>query len=116
MGIRGEIFTTRVQAHNRSYFFNVKENRRGDIYLNLVESKCAEDSGFERQSLVLFPEDTSEFLKAFDEALRIFEKTARERRKGGGADARARAEKGGEKRPKRKVRVRAIPAPEKTEE
>ncbi|MCI7545616.1 MAG: DNA-binding protein, partial [Treponema porcinum] len=33
MGARGELFTTEVYLDNRSYFFNVKENRTGDVFL-----------------------------------------------------------------------------------
>jgi len=29
MGVRGEIFSNRVILPNRTYFFNVKENRMG---------------------------------------------------------------------------------------
>ena len=39
MGARGELFTTQVYLDNRSYFFNVKENRTGDVFLQIVESK-----------------------------------------------------------------------------
>jgi hypothetical protein len=81
MGIRGEIFSTRVQLPNRTYFFNVKENRLGDLYLNMVESKNKETSGFDRQSLVLFADDLSEFLKGFDEALKVLDKAQREKKK-----------------------------------
>jgi hypothetical protein len=80
MGIRGEIFSTKVQLQNRTYFFNVKENRLGDLYLNIVESKNRETGGFDRQSVILFEEDMQEFLKGFDESLRILEKAAREKR------------------------------------
>ena len=81
MGIRGEIFSTKVQFQNRTYFFNVKENRLGDLYLNIVESKNRETGGFDRQSVILFEEDMQEFLKGFDESLRILEKAAREKRR-----------------------------------
>ncbi|MDR1238557.1 MAG: DUF3276 family protein [Treponema sp.] len=81
MGIRGEIFSTRVALQNRTYFFNVKENRMGDLYLNIVESKNRETGGFERQSVVLFADDLPEFLKGFDESLRVLEKAAREKRR-----------------------------------
>jgi hypothetical protein len=81
MGIRGEIFSTRVALQNRTYFFNVKENRMGDLYLNIVESKNRETGGFERQSVVLFADDLPEFLKGFDESLRVLEKSAREKRR-----------------------------------
>jgi hypothetical protein len=81
MGIRGEIFSTRVLLNNRAYFFNVKENRSGDVYFNIVESKNKDSDGFERQSVIVFDEDLQEFLKGFDEALRVFEKTVRERKR-----------------------------------
>jgi hypothetical protein len=83
MGIRGEVFSTKVQLQNRTYFFNVKENRMGDLYLNIVESKNRDSGGFERQSVVLFAEDLQDFLKGFDDSLRVLEKAIRERKKTG---------------------------------
>jgi hypothetical protein len=93
MGIRGELFSKKVLLQNRSYFFNVKENRKGDLYLNIVESKNSE-SGFERQSVILFAEDLQEFLRGFDESLRVLEKAVHEKRRtqGGG--------RGGAERPR----------------
>jgi hypothetical protein len=94
MGIRGELFSTKVALQNRTYFFNVKENRMGDLYLNIVESKNRETGGFERQSVVLFAEDLQEFLKGFDESLRILEKAVREKKRSRpGPDSRKDAEK-----------------------
>jgi hypothetical protein len=81
MGIRGEIFSTAVGLQNRTYFFNVKENRLGDLYLNIVESKNRDSGGFERQSVILFAEDLPEFLKGFEESLRVLEKAAKEKRR-----------------------------------
>jgi hypothetical protein len=69
MGIRGELFSSRVGCEGRTYFFNVKENRLGDMFLTVVESKPSETEGFERRSVVVFREDMSEFLKAFQGAL-----------------------------------------------
>jgi hypothetical protein len=84
MGIRGELFSTRVMLENRTYFFNVKENRTGDLYLNIVESKNRENSsGFDRQSVILFAEDLQDFLKGFDESLRVMEKAVREQKRAG---------------------------------
>ena len=85
MGLRGELFSTKVIQQNRTYFFNVKENRMGDLYLNIVESKNRETGGFERQSVILFADDLQEFLKGFDEALRVMEKEVRTRRQSGKA-------------------------------
>jgi hypothetical protein len=84
MGIRGELFSSSVLLPNRTYFFNVKENRMGDIYLNIVESKNRDTGGFDRQSIVLFADDLQEFLKGFDESLRVMEKAVREKRRSGG--------------------------------
>jgi len=80
MGVRGEIFSTRIILPNRTYFFNVKENRMGDLYLNIVESKNRETGGFERQSVILFADDLQEFLKGFDESLKVMEKAVRDKR------------------------------------
>ncbi|GHU67610.1 hypothetical protein FACS189447_09930 [Spirochaetia bacterium] len=88
MGIRGEIFSTKVSLQNRTYFFNVKENRMGDLYLNIVESKNKETGGFERQSVILFADDLQEFLTGFDESLKVLEKAVRERRKTARVDTR----------------------------
>ena len=87
MGLRGELFSTRVLLPNRTYFFNVKENRMGDLYLNIVESKNRDEGGFDRQSVILFADDLQEFLKGFDESLRVLEKEVRERKKQGRAAA-----------------------------
>ena len=84
MGVRGELFSTKVALQNRTYFFNVKENRLGDLYLNIVESKNRDEGGFERQSVILFADDLQEFLQGFDESLKVMEKAAREKRRGGG--------------------------------
>jgi hypothetical protein len=83
MGVRGEIFSTRIILPNRTYFFNVKENRMGDVYLNIVESKNRETGGFDRQSVILFADDLQEFLKGFDESLRVLEKSVRDKKRGG---------------------------------
>jgi hypothetical protein len=81
MGLRGELFSTKVALENRTYFFNVKENRMGDLYLNIVESKNRETGGFERQSVILFAEDLQEFLSGFDESLKVLEKAVREKKR-----------------------------------
>jgi hypothetical protein len=55
----------------------------GDLYLNIVESKNRETGGFDRQSVVLFSDDLQDFLKGFDESLRVMEKAVREKRQSG---------------------------------
>jgi hypothetical protein len=85
MGVRGEVFFFFFILPNRTYFFNVKENRMGDLYLNIVESKNRDNGGFERQSVILFADDLQEFLKGFDESLKVLEKAVREKKHSGKA-------------------------------
>jgi len=81
MGVRGEIYSTKVLLSKRAYFFNVKETRTGDLFLNIVESKNNESGNFERQSVIIFEEDLQPFLKGFDESLKTLEKTIREKKR-----------------------------------
>ncbi len=73
MGLRGEIFSSRASSGRRTYFFNVKENRHGDIFLNIVESKKNGESMFERHSLIVFKEDLPSFLEGFNKAVQFIQ-------------------------------------------
>ncbi len=73
MGLRGEIFSSRASSGRRTYFFNVKENRHGDIFLNIVESKKNGESMFERHSLIVFKEDLPSFLEGFNKAIQFIQ-------------------------------------------
>ncbi|MCK5201367.1 MAG: DUF3276 family protein [Spirochaetales bacterium] len=68
MGLRGEVFSSRANSEKRTYFFNVKENRHGDLFLNIVESKKHGEEGFERHSVMVFEEDIEEFIESFNKA------------------------------------------------
>ncbi|MDR1148995.1 MAG: DUF3276 family protein [Spirochaetaceae bacterium] len=106
MGIRGELFSKKVLLQNRSYFFNVKENRRGDLYLNIVESKNKDEGGFERQSVILFADDLQEFLRGFDESLRVLEKAVHEKHRASFSERkRADQASGGKPKQERSVKV-----------
>lgn len=70
MGLRGELFSTRASSEKRNYFFNVKENRRGDMFLNIVESKRAEDAvEVDRHQIVVYQEELEDFYNALTEAV-----------------------------------------------
>lgn len=75
MGIRGELFSWRITSSNdrRTYFLNVKENRTGDLYLTLVESKKHGETDFERHQVVVFEEDFAEFEKGFHKVFRFIQ-------------------------------------------
>lgn len=69
MGTRGEVFSSKANSARRTYFFNVKENRTGDLFLNIVESKKSEEDRFERRSVIVFKEDLAAFLDALQAAV-----------------------------------------------
>ena len=81
MGIRGELFTTQVTLTNRSYFFNVKENRAGDVFLQIVESKNRDGADGERHQIAIFADDMQKFLQGMERSLNYVEKDRKERAK-----------------------------------
>lgn len=103
MGVRGEVFSSRASSGTRTYFFNVKENRAGDLFLNIVESKKHGEEGFERHQVVVFQEDFSEFLKEFQKAADFMKQNSR---RGGGRFRRDGFRSEQRDRPKTTVRVK----------
>ena len=81
MGIRRELFTTQVVLDNRTYFSNVKENRTGDVFLQVVESKKGDGADFSRHQVAIFAEDMQKFLKGLDQSLSFIEKDRKDRAK-----------------------------------
>ena len=81
MGIRGELFTTQVLLDNRTYFFNVKENRVGDVFLQIVESKKGDGADFDRHQISIFAEDMQKVLAVLDDSLKFIEKDRKEKAK-----------------------------------
>ncbi len=81
MGIRGELYTTEVSLDNRTYFFNIKENRTGDVFLQVVESKSTDGEGFDRHAIVVFEDDMQKFLQGLESSLTFIEKNRKARSK-----------------------------------
>ena len=81
MGARGELFTTQIVLENRSYFFNVKENTKGDVFLQIVESKNTDGAGFDRHAIVVFQDEMQTFLQGLNESLEFIEKKRKEQLK-----------------------------------
>jgi len=79
MGIRGEVFSTKTTTGKRTYFFNIKENRHGDLFLNMVESKKQLDSSFERHSMVVFEEDLETFMDGLTQAVEFLRRDKKTR-------------------------------------
>lgn len=74
MGMRGEVYSTRVNAEKRTFFFNVKENRNGDYFLSIVESKKGEGEGFARQQVMVYEEEIESFMRELGKAAAIVQK------------------------------------------
>ncbi len=74
MAIRGEIFSSQVMTEKRTYFFNVKENRTGSHFLNIVESTKKPDGSFDRHSIMVYEEDIENFMRELTKAARIVRK------------------------------------------
>ena len=81
MGARGELFTTQIHLDNRSYFFNVKENRTGDVFLQVVESKNRDGAETDRHQIAIFAEDMQKFLQGMEKSLDFIEKDRKARQK-----------------------------------
>lgn len=67
-----EIFSKRVKAGKRTYFFDVKSTRSNDYYLTITESKrkYKDDSFFyEKHKIFLYKEDFAKFVGALQETV-----------------------------------------------
>ncbi len=51
-----DIFSTKFQSGNRTYFLDVKLTKDGDRYLKISESKRIDESEFERHQIIVFEE------------------------------------------------------------
>jgi hypothetical protein len=69
---KSEIFSQRVRAGKRTYFFDVKSTRSNDYYLTITESKRRfKDEGFfyEKHKIFLYKEDFEKFVNALKETV-----------------------------------------------
>ena len=67
---REEVFSKKVRAGKRTYFFDVKATRAGDYYLTLTESKKRlEDGAFIKHKIFLYKEDFEKFNEGFQDAV-----------------------------------------------
>jgi hypothetical protein len=68
-----EIYSQRIKAGKRTYFFDVKATRGQDYYLTITESKrkLRDDDTFsyEKHKIFLYKEDFAKFLDALQDAV-----------------------------------------------
>lgn len=69
---KAELYSQRVRAGKRTYFFDVKSTRSNDYYLTITESKRRpKDDGFtyEKHKIFLYKEDFEKFVSALNDAV-----------------------------------------------
>lgn len=69
---KAEIYSKRVRAGKRTYFFDIKSTRSNDFYLTITESKkkFKEDGFFyEKHKIFLYKEDFGKFMEALNETV-----------------------------------------------
>ena len=69
---REELYSVRVRAGKRTYFFDVKETRGKDLYMTITESKRNFDNDgnvhYQKHKLFLYREDFEKFEDGFIDA------------------------------------------------
>lgn len=69
-GYKEEIFTKRVRAGKRTYFFDVKATKsERDYYITITESKRVGEEEYEKHKIFLYKEDFEKFLTALSETI-----------------------------------------------
>ena len=64
---KAEIYSQRIRAGKRTYFFDVKSTRSNDFYLTITESKRKFNNdtySYEKHKIFLYKEDFAKFLEA----------------------------------------------------
>ncbi|MHC2990533.1 PUR-alpha/beta/gamma DNA/RNA-binding protein [Pontibacter sp. HJ8] len=64
---KAEIYSQRVRAGKRTYFFDVKSTRSNDFYVTITESKRKfkdDEFSYEKHKIFLYKEDFAKFLEA----------------------------------------------------
>ncbi len=68
---REEIFSKRIRAGKRTYFFDVKATRNSDYYITITESKRNkfDEGSFQKTKIHLYKEDFNKFTEALGETI-----------------------------------------------
>lgn len=65
-----ELFTKRVRAGKRTYFFDVKATKsEKDFYITITESKRVGENTYEKHKIFLYKEDFEKFIDALSETV-----------------------------------------------
>lgn len=66
-----EIFSKRIRAGKRTYFFDVKATRNNDFYVTITESKRSkfDDGSYVKTKIHLYKEDFNKFADGLNETI-----------------------------------------------
>ncbi len=67
---RQEIYSKKIRAGKRTYFFDVKSTRGNDYFITITEStKKLEDGSYVKHKIFLYKEDFNKFIEALNETV-----------------------------------------------
>ncbi len=73
--VQENVFSRRVRAGKRTYFFDVKATRSvKDFYIVITESRKVAEEKYEKHKIFLYKEDFSKFIEALGEASQFVER------------------------------------------
>ncbi|MDP5169330.1 MAG: PUR family DNA/RNA-binding protein [Bacteroidia bacterium] len=67
---RDEVYSEKIRAGKRTYFFDVRETRSNDFYITITESKRKFNSpGYDKHKIFLYKEDFNKFLSSLEKTI-----------------------------------------------
>ncbi|MCB9196477.1 MAG: DUF3276 family protein [Flavobacteriales bacterium] len=77
-GYKDEIYSKSVRAGKRTYFFDIKSTRGGDLYVTITESKKKFNADgkffFEKHKIFLYKEDFEKFSEGLNDVIEEIDK------------------------------------------
>ena len=68
---QNSIFSKRVKAGKRTYFFDVRATKSNDYFLTITEStRKFEDGNYVKSKIFLYTEDFNKFIEALNETVK----------------------------------------------
>lgn len=67
---RDEVYSEKIRAGKRTYFFDVRETRSSDFYITITESKRRFNGpGYEKHKIFLYKEDFNKFFNSLEKTI-----------------------------------------------
>ena len=67
---RDEVYSEKIRAGKRTYFFDVRATRSSDFYITITESKRKFNSrGYDKHKIFLYKEDFNKFLASLTKTI-----------------------------------------------